>query len=424
MPSLQSTPSIIVIALSVAVVAAAMPAASQGQFVSRAAARKKLSLLAGSTPHAPAASGLISCPCEDVSLCAPLTTPLPDKESFAFQVDATNWPFYDWSRLTSIVLYDGLDPAMLCMAHARGVRLIWAATFSASDLLNDTAKAAFIDNTVTNVVNTYTDGVNFDFEGLVNEESPQEGALTQLTSDLSHRLKAAVPTSSMSFDVAWSAQHVDVRYYNYTALAAICDYLVIMDYDTRSQVFSGPPCYAGPNSPINTAVDGIKSFLDLPNVQPRQLILGEPWYGYVYPCMYATEVTEEACAIQSVPFRGVPCSDAAGQQWNFGYIQQYLRNASTQRLTPLIVNTSDAAGGSYAHVTVNGSLLFPPSSFTALPIAGIYFDDPKTLHQKFRVAKQWGLRGVSMWNMDSVSFDPNDAEETKAMWESLDGFLR
>jgi Di-N-acetylchitobiase len=323
--------------------------------------------------------------------------------------------------LTSIVLYEGLDPAMLCMAHARGVRLIWAASFSTSQLLNDTAKAAWIDATVTNVVNTFTDGVNFDFEDLIVDNSPQEAALTQLTSDLAARLKAAVPTSSMSFDVAWSSEHIDGRYYNYTALAVICDYLVIMDYDTRSQT-AGPPCLAGPNSPFDTAVNGVRSFLDL-GISPRQVILGEPWYGYVYPCTHDTEITEERCVIASVPFRGSACSDAAGHQWDFGYIQQYLRNATTQVLTPLTVNTSNAPGGSYVRVTVNASTIFPAADFTELSIAAIYFDNADTLRQKYKVAKDWGLRGVSMWNMDSVSFASQDAHETKQIWESLDAYL-
>lgn len=389
--------------------------------ISRASARAKLLKAVPSE----LLSGPMPCPCADASLCAPLATPLPEKESFAFQVVANNWPFYDWSRLTSIVLYDGMDPAMLCMAHARGVRIIWAASFSASDLLNETAKSTFLADTISRVVSTYADGVNFDFEDPVEPDTPEYSALTDLTAALSSRLKAAVPTSSMSFDVAWSAQHIDVRYYNYSALSAVCDFLVIMDYDTRSQVFSGPPCLAGPNSPIETATDGIRSFLDLPGIPPNKLVLGEPWYGYIYPCHNSTELTSESCTIRSVPFRGVACSDAAGSQWNYAYIMQYLRNATTQRFTPVVVNTTAAPGGSYVHATVNGSLLFPPATYdtNAIPIAGIYFDNPATLRQKYAVAKAWGLRGVSMWNMDAVSFAAEDVEETREMWESLDAFL-
>lgn len=404
-----------IIAVAICFVAAASSNPSLSTFVSRADARKRLLLQDPLHIHAP-----IPCPCMNKTLCQPLATPLPDKESFAFQVTATNWPFYDWDRLTSIVLYDGLDPSMLCMAHANGVRVIWAATFSASQLLNTTAKEEFLTHSVANVVNSYADGVNFDFEGLVEELSAEFDALTELTQNLVQRTKAAVPTASVTFDVAWSANHVDVRYYNYSAIAAACDFIVLMDYDTRSQVFSGPPCVAGPNSPMYTAETGIASYLDL-DIPPYKLVLGEPWYGYVYPCQQPADIVVEVCQIASVPFRGVPCSDAAGHQWNYGYIHDYLENQPEgQRFTPITVNTT----ASYVTTTINASLIFPSNTYNGLNVAAMFFDNAETLAQKFAVAKAWGLRGVSMWNMDSVDYqNPAASQVTKGIWKSLDAFL-
>lgn len=50
-----------------------------------------------------------------------------------------------------------------------------------------------------------------------------------------------------------------------------------------------------------------------------QLILGLPWYGYDYPCVpdstgQRMSPEGDACHLSAVPFRGAPCSDAAGRQ--------------------------------------------------------------------------------------------------------------
>jgi hypothetical protein len=67
---------------------------------------------AGSGPGA-------DCFCNDTSLCAPISAASDRKELFVFQVDrAKNWRHYNWNMLTTVVLFDGLDPEMLCHAHA------------------------------------------------------------------------------------------------------------------------------------------------------------------------------------------------------------------------------------------------------------------------------------------------------------------
>ena len=114
--------------------------------------------------------------------------------------------------------------------------------------------------------------------------------------------------SQISFDVAWSPNCIDGRCYQYAELALVTDYLVVMSYDERSQIYG--PCVAGANSGYNTTATGILQYRTL-GLNTTQLVLGVPWYGYNYPCLSLSE--DHVCSIEKVPFRGADCSDAAGK---------------------------------------------------------------------------------------------------------------
>ena len=96
--------------------------------------------------------------------------------------------------------------------------------------------------------------------------------------------KAANSNYQITFDVAWSADGVDGRYYDYAEISKWTDYLFVMSYDERSQMFDGPPCYARSNSAYTLNDYGIGSYRRL-GIPANELILGLPWYGYDYPCI-------------------------------------------------------------------------------------------------------------------------------------------
>ena len=43
----------------------------------------------------------------------------------------------------------------------------------------------------------------------------------------------------VSFDVAWSAEGVDQRFYDYAAIAKYSDLIFVMAYDEQSQIWEG-----------------------------------------------------------------------------------------------------------------------------------------------------------------------------------------
>jgi di-N-acetylchitobiase len=52
----------------------------------------------------------------------------------------------------------------------------------------------------------------------------------------------------------------------------------------------------------------------------------------------------------------------------------------------------------------------------------VWFDDPHSLSLKYAVAKSMGLRGVGVWELDSLDYnstDPVVVNQTAAMWAAI-----
>lgn len=80
----------------------------------------------------------------------------------------------------------------------------------------------------------------------------------------------------------WAPRGVDGRYYPWKELADASDFLFVMAYDMRSQIYDA--CIAGANSPRALVQQGIDEFLVTHGVPADKLVLGLPWYGYEYEC--------------------------------------------------------------------------------------------------------------------------------------------
>lgn len=60
----------------------------------------------------------------------------------------------------------------------------------------------------------------------------------------------------VTFDVAWSPDGIDGRYYDYLRISQIADFVVVMSYDEQSQIFSDD-CLALPNSGVPKTLSGL-----------------------------------------------------------------------------------------------------------------------------------------------------------------------
>ena len=43
---------------------------------------------------------------------------------FVFHVGGKTWKFYDWSRITTVVLFNNYDSELMCYAHSKGARVV------------------------------------------------------------------------------------------------------------------------------------------------------------------------------------------------------------------------------------------------------------------------------------------------------------
>jgi len=314
---------------------------------------------------------------------------------------------------------------MICKAHASGARRIAAAP----DLVftsDRKERRQWIDRIIETMKRYFYDGVTFDYE-IPLDKTPGSSTFEKqkqyvaLIKETTEELHAAIPGSQTSVCVAWSPDDVDGRNYDYVALVAAADLAYIMMYDTRSQIYG--KCVASANSPLSVTERGLIRYLDL-GISPEKLILGTPWYGYIYPCLNA-EPTDDVCEIKLVPFRGVPCSDAAGWEVPFMNVMDLLdRNVCPEGIpagSTCKVTTSltwdESTQSPFFNFVVNSS-----------KVHQVWFDDARSSALKYGVAKQLGLRGVGPYTWSdldangSVTGNPRAAAESKSMWEALRTF--
>lgn len=354
-----------------------------------------------------------TCSCADPSLCNLVN--VPDRpEVFVFQVDSSNWYYYDYDVVTTIAAFVSDIPAdMVCYAHGKNVRVVGSAPYPREQLHNTSYLTDFINSMYLFITNNNLDGINFDFEDPVNSTNGDAAALTQVVSQTTEALKNALGNDlQVSIDVAWSPNNIDGRAYEYANLINSVDLGFIMAYDMRSQVFPPNPCIASANSPFPLVMEGLLNFTAPPpqglGLDPNKLILGIPWYGYVYTCINNPDPAINICPIEYVPFRGVNCSDAAGYEMCYSDVLNLLRNNATRGYT-----WNETLAAPY----------FDYVDSTTGAVHQVWFDDPRSLSLKYQYAKVEGYRGVGMWNVDCVAYGSAPNPDTELMWSTLASFL-
>ncbi|XP_035689824.1 di-N-acetylchitobiase-like [Branchiostoma floridae] len=350
-------------------------------------------LLAWSAPPTP------PCPCAQPELCQPVKTP-PRKEIFVFAVKNDTWKHYDWDRVTTVVMFGFYSAELMCYAHSKGARVVLKGDIKAEDvphLYEPRFRDDWVTNKVSLMIKQHMDGINIDIEQPIPATDPARDGLTKLVNETTWVFHAINKAAQVTFDVAWSPDCIDGRCYDIVNIAKSCDFLFVMSYDERSQITG--PCVASANSALETTLGGYEEYLKM-GIPPDQLVMGVPWYGYDYPCLDLSK--DDVCSIKKVPFRGAPCSDAAGRQVDFKDIMRLMGNSSRK--------WSDIFKSPYFNFQEGGIT------------HQMWFDDPVSLQYKYGWALKQGLRGVGMWHgdtLDYVTSDPEVKDQTQAMWDCL-----
>ncbi|KAM8744585.1 di-N-acetylchitobiase [Acanthopagrus schlegelii] len=340
------------------------------------------------------------CPCERPELCLHIRQER-DFEVFVFDVGGKAWKSYNWSMVTTVATFGKYDPELMCYAHSKGARVVLKGDIPLSYIVDQENRTAWITEKVNLAKSQFMDGINLDIEQSVEEGSPEYYALTDLVKETTEAFHRELPGSQVSFDVAWSPKCIDKRCYDYVAIAGSCDLLFVMSYDEQSQIMGD--CIAMANAPLSQTLNGYDQYLNL-RIDRKKLVMGVPWYGYDYPCVNHTQ--EGTCYIAKVPFRGAPCSDAAGKQKTYKWIMKQVNISLSGRLWD-----NEQKAPFFNYKDDKGQ------------IHQVWYDDPQSICPKADYVTSKGLRGIGMWNGNILDYsdEPVARQQTAMMWNALLG---
>ncbi|XP_067846971.1 di-N-acetylchitobiase-like [Heptranchias perlo] len=344
------------------------------------------------------------CPCSDRILCEPVTVE-HEFEVFVFDVGGKDWKYYDWFKVTTIAAFGPYDPELLCYAHANQVRVVLRGYFKIPQLVSETM-------------------------------------------DVFHR---EIPGSQVTFNVPWSPDCIDGRCYDFLRIANSSDFLFVMSYDMQSQMWDN--CFAKANAPYYQTLSGYSAYINL-GIDSRKLVLGVPWYGYDYPCTQFFETGR--CVLEKIPFRGAPCSNAAGRQVPYKEIVQHVHKSITGRywddeqkvpsyiymidLELLLLRSRYLCGRaaenrvcarkwSFCRRSGDGvgeALRKLPAVAVNNTFHEVWYDDPQSISIKSAIMKKLRLRGIGMWNGNMLNYSDDHfiVKQTEDMWNALCPFFR
>jgi len=251
-----------------------------------------LDLPAATAPPAPAPPSLAGAPAlkaHEIFGFAPYWT-LPDASGFDvgdlttlayFSVDVNADGTIDHSS-PGWVGYESQDLAnLITRAHQASSRVVLTATCFDQATLDSltsspTAASTLASSLVQLVEAKNMDGVNLDFEG---QGAQDQAGLDRLVSQVSGDLHAVNPHWQVTMDTYGSSAGDPSGFYDIRGLAPSVDAFFVMAYDMDD-----------PSTPSPTAALTGQGFSDVNAlseytavVPPSKVILGVPYYGYVWP---------------------------------------------------------------------------------------------------------------------------------------------
>jgi len=275
--------------------------------------------------------------------------------------------------------------SMIRAAHDRGTRVeIVYTSFGATKnrRFYDEPKAQdrWIDELVGLVEEVGADGINVDVEALPIDLVPQYGAFVGRLRDA---LRERSPEAQLS--VATQANEVGAAMAAVAATAG-ADRIFLMGYDYR--VAGSQPGASAPIDRMDGEVKDLVWSLDLYSVlgvPPERLILGLPLYGLTWPV--------------TAPGFLAP-SSGRGDAW---VPRRNLGVFADPAFAPLFEPTESvefySVPSAYASAAPSANVPGVPASTSPEPIAwnAVYYDSPRSLTPKLRLADERGLAGAGFW---------------------------
>ncbi|MDB5237670.1 MAG: Chitinase [Parcubacteria group bacterium] len=321
---------------------------------------------------------------------------------------------------------------LFAQARAKGTRVVmtvmWSDTASIHNVLSNPALRAQHIQSIVSTMKTYGfDGVDIDYEGkLASDKDNYSAFLRELNAALATSgtnkwlectIEARTPPDSLNTTVAAS----DIEYANdYGVINQYCDRVRLMTYDQESADIQLNVAHKNElYTPISDPA-WIKKVIALTaqTIDKSKIELGVATYGYIYQVMPYTdgsgysytllEAFNPTYATDTAKAYGItPTRNAAGEL-SFTYVPK----ETTSALPSNSILSGLAPGGtSSANLAAAGALALAQTSGKQSPVQLLWWSDAQAIQDKVNLAKQLGLRGVSIFKMDGG--------EDQGMWNAL-----
>jgi spore germination protein YaaH len=282
-----------------------------------------------------------------------------------------------------------LDSTFIAEMKRRGVRVVpflsnhWDRQIGIDALTH----ADKLTTQVAQAVQTYQfDGVNVDIEGV---GAAYREAFTAFIRMLREKLPAdkelsvAVAANPQGWSTGWHG------FYDYPALAAAADYLMVMSYDESWE--GGDP---GPVSSIRFFERSLQFALNQ-GVGAQKLVMGIPFYGRLWKL-------DEAGGVSSVqPIRGVGVSNRTVNTLVTAYGGEFFYDR--ERQSPYATFVIPEGSGRYiaGRWCDGGSYI-------------LWFENERSIKQKLRFLGTSGVRGAGSWSL---------YQESDGTWDYFSAWL-
>ncbi|XP_022351997.1 di-N-acetylchitobiase [Enhydra lutris kenyoni] len=316
------------------------------------------------------------CPCQDPALCQPITQH-PDFEVFVFDVGNKTWKFYDWSQITTVVIFGKYDPELMCYAHSHGARVVLKGDAPLKDLINPSFRASWIAQKVKLAKTQYMDGINIDIEQEANCLSPEYYALTTLVKETTDFFHREIKGSQLGLLILYRIKVVSV--------------------DILISELRGKALFFIIENDLNCYDDYIKI-----GINPKKLVMGVPWYGYDYTCLNLLE--DRVCTIPKVPSWRDSCGITSGHQVPYKVIMKQVNSSVSGSHWD-----KDQQASYYNYKDSSGHF------------HQVWYDDPQSISLKAAYIQKHGLRGIGMWHANCLDYsgDAVAKQQTEEMWKVL-----
>lgn len=287
--------------------------------------------------------------------------------------------------------WSGQMSSLMNTAHAAGDKVVLTITdFSTSSIATLVSTPSYAARAVSEVVQQVAqrgaDGVNVDFEG---GSGISASAFTAFIAQLHAALHSQLPQQSYLTVDTYGSAYQGGEYFDIPALSPYVDGFDVMAYDLNfGRTLPNAPLY--PNSAYAyTDTQIVNGYLSL--VPAWQIILGVPYYGYVY-----STTTEAFNAprggdheMGAVTYSGALADFACTAGPPDNLVQNWAPAAASPWAAWWSPKSGDPCGGNH-------------DSYREL-----YYDNARSLGDKYQLVTGDGLQGIGIWALgyDSGSSD-------------------